>query len=284
MYKSIEMMRYIAIKKWKSKAPLCGTATYRVLLQALLDCGCNDLANQVCSLLKKSLLQESRLQESLLKQRQQRRIFDDALRDGAVTVKITNALIQGEAGVGKTCIKRILCNQGRPSSRDSTPLADISVHVRDVTDIKVHSHNNKWKEVNEKKMRDIVGAMISGIVREIQAKDSTETVIEDPIIEDPWPAELESLEQQLTLPVDDPNEISATLLPPTEFESLEQQLTLPVDDPNEISVTLLPPTEFESFDKQLTLPVDDANEPSATLLPPTEFESFDKQLTPPVDE
>ncbi len=75
-------------------------------------------------------------------------------------MKITNALIQGEAGVGKTCTKRILCDQGPAGSRDSTPLADISVHVRDVSDVKIHSQNNKWIEVNEEKLQDIVGAMI----------------------------------------------------------------------------------------------------------------------------
>ncbi len=69
---TIEMMRYKTLKKWKFKALLSGTATYRVLLQALLDCGYNDQAKRVCSLLKESLHQESRL-----KQRQQRRIFDD---------------------------------------------------------------------------------------------------------------------------------------------------------------------------------------------------------------
>ncbi len=46
-----EMMRLNCLKKWKSKALLRGTATYRVLLQALLDCGCNDQAKQACSLL-----------------------------------------------------------------------------------------------------------------------------------------------------------------------------------------------------------------------------------------
>ena len=49
---NIEMMRLNCLKKWKSKALLSGTATYRVLLQALLDCGCNDQAKQACSLLK----------------------------------------------------------------------------------------------------------------------------------------------------------------------------------------------------------------------------------------
>ncbi len=53
--RTIEMMRLNCLKKWKSKALLSGTATYRVLLQALLECGCNDQAKQVCSLHKKSL-------------------------------------------------------------------------------------------------------------------------------------------------------------------------------------------------------------------------------------
>ncbi len=52
---TIEMMRYKALKKWKSKNLLNGTATYRVLLQALLALSCNDQAKQVCSLLKESL-------------------------------------------------------------------------------------------------------------------------------------------------------------------------------------------------------------------------------------
>ncbi len=52
---NIEMMRLNCLKKWKSKALLTGTATYRVLLQALLALSCNDQAKQVCSLLKESL-------------------------------------------------------------------------------------------------------------------------------------------------------------------------------------------------------------------------------------
>ncbi len=185
-------------------------------------------------------------------QLQKKKIFDNALRDGIVTVNITNALIQGEAGVGKTCTKRILCDQGRLSTRDSTPLADISVHVRDVTDVKVHSHNNKWKEVNNEKLQEIVGAMISGIV-EIQAKYPTETIIEDPV------------DKQLTLPVDDTNETatparlaietSPTLLPPASLA------TLSVDDANETSATFLPLAKFESLIDDLRDKVVDSRHP-----------------------
>ena len=57
---SVGMLRYNTLKKWKSKALPSGTATYRVLLQALLDCGCNDQAKQACSLLKESLLYQQK--------------------------------------------------------------------------------------------------------------------------------------------------------------------------------------------------------------------------------
>ncbi len=47
---SIQVKRLSTLRKWKSKALLSGTctATYQVLLQALVDCGCND----ACSILK----------------------------------------------------------------------------------------------------------------------------------------------------------------------------------------------------------------------------------------
>ena len=234
--RSIDMMRYNTLKKWKSKALLSGTATYRVLLQALLALSCNDLANQVCSLLKESL------RESLLKQRQQRRIFDDALRDGAVTVKITNALIQGEAGVGKTCTKRILCDQGRPSSRDSTPLADISVHVRDVTDVKIHSQNNKWTEVNEEKLQDIVGTMISIVCKNRSLKTS---------IDQQW----QHRKKVHFIPADD---LAGKQLPQPLPERTVPNLSLNDDEPE-----TLPRAEFESLIDNLRDKVADSHHPGS---------------------
>ena len=233
--RSIDMRRYNTLKKWKSKA-LLGTATYRVLLQALLALSCNDLANQVCSLLKESL------RESLLKQWQQRKIFDDALRDGAVTVKITNALIQGEAGVGKTCTKRILCDQDRLSSRDSTPLADISVHVRDVTDVKIHSQNNKWTEVNEEKLQDIVGTMISIVCKNRSLKTS---------IDQQW----QHQKKVHFIPADD---LAGKQLPQPLPERTVPNLSLNDDEPE-----TLPRAELESLIDNLRDKVADSHHPGS---------------------
>ena len=47
-----ELMRLYALRKWKSVSILQGTDTFRVLLKALLMCGCFEHAFEVCELLK----------------------------------------------------------------------------------------------------------------------------------------------------------------------------------------------------------------------------------------
>ena len=47
-----ELMRLYALQKWKSLNIAGGTDTFRVLLQALLKCGCTEHALEVCELLK----------------------------------------------------------------------------------------------------------------------------------------------------------------------------------------------------------------------------------------
>ena len=47
-----ELMRLYALQKWKSLSVLEGTDTFRVLLKALLKCGCTEHALEVCELLK----------------------------------------------------------------------------------------------------------------------------------------------------------------------------------------------------------------------------------------
>ena len=47
-----ELMRLYALQKWKSLSVVGGTDTFRVLLKALLKCGCTEYALEVCELLK----------------------------------------------------------------------------------------------------------------------------------------------------------------------------------------------------------------------------------------
>ena len=47
-----ELMRLYALQKWKSLSSVGGNDTFRVLVKALLKCGCNEYALEVCELLK----------------------------------------------------------------------------------------------------------------------------------------------------------------------------------------------------------------------------------------
>ena len=46
-----ELMRLYMLQEWKTKKRLDGTATYQVLLEILIECGCSESAIQVCELL-----------------------------------------------------------------------------------------------------------------------------------------------------------------------------------------------------------------------------------------
>ena len=48
-----QLMRMYTLQEWKNKKLIYGTATYRVLLEALLSSGCAQTATQVCELLSR---------------------------------------------------------------------------------------------------------------------------------------------------------------------------------------------------------------------------------------
>ena len=50
--RDIKLMRLYALKKWKSDGMISGTATYRVLLEALIECECSKQVLEICRLLK----------------------------------------------------------------------------------------------------------------------------------------------------------------------------------------------------------------------------------------
>ena len=93
-------------------------------------------------------------------------LFDDAMKAGYVTMNVSNALILGMAGVGKTLIKHILLGLLPPDVRSSTPLADapIQIHIRDVSGVKVQTGQSGWKPVEGDELQKIVIDTISTIV------------------------------------------------------------------------------------------------------------------------
>ena len=107
-------------------------------------------------------------------------LFNDAIKEGKVSVNITNVLIQGEAGVGKTSTKCILFNKPPPLVRTSTPLAEapIQFHVENpashsqlatpkhVTGVRIQNVASTWRVLGDEELREIVTDAIASITVE----------------------------------------------------------------------------------------------------------------------
>ena len=131
------------------------------------------------------------------------------MKSGKVTLRITNILIQGEAGVGKTSTRCILTGQPPPTTRNSTPLANPPLQFRADCDAmitetssddvggntrkrtcshissemppqkfrhigtgKIRSHGNKWKPIDKKELTNIVADTVSALEHQKQSNQA----------------------------------------------------------------------------------------------------------------
>lgn len=68
----------------------------------------------------------------------------------------------GLPGVGKTCLKFLLMGTPPPQLRTSTILAEapIRIKIREISEVKLRASGEKWKEVGNEEMLEIVAKMI----------------------------------------------------------------------------------------------------------------------------
>ena len=94
-----------------------------------------------------------------------KRLFDEAMKDGYVTLKINNVFLFGVAGSGKTCLKLMLTNQPPPQQRESTPLMEKPVRViqniRPVSSSKFKSTGRSWVEISQEKLLNLIAHTVS---------------------------------------------------------------------------------------------------------------------------
>ena len=102
---------------------------------------------------------------------------------GSVSVSMINALILGEAGVGKTSTKCILFNEDPPQVRTSTPLAEAPIQIRldnpspqtglsysgqrdvEVVGVKVQAGDSSWKSLDNKRLEIVVADAIAALIQ-----------------------------------------------------------------------------------------------------------------------
>ena len=93
-------------------------------------------------------------------------------------------IIIGLPGVGKTCLKFLLMGLPPPELRSSTICAEtpIRINVRAISEIKLMTSGEKWIEVNNDDMLNIVAQMIILVSEQDKIRPSEAKVTENPLL------------------------------------------------------------------------------------------------------
>ena len=89
------------------------------------------------------------------------------MRKGYVNVTLVKVIIEGPAGVGKTCLMYLLLGKSPPSpeQRHSTGCAERAVRV-----IRVGKEGEKWSEISRKAFQEMIAEAVPILYQELKAK------------------------------------------------------------------------------------------------------------------
>ena len=82
------------------------------------------------------------------------------MKDGHVILRNINLLLMGAAGSGKSATKDLLLGNPPSEVRNSTPCRDRIAHVRPVTNLRFQTFDNKWEEVSEEDLINMLAKAI----------------------------------------------------------------------------------------------------------------------------
>ena len=90
-------------------------------------------------------------------------LFDEAIKDGYVKLKINNVLLSGVAGSGKTNLKLLLTNKPPSQQRNSTPCMEkpVRLNIRPVSTSTFSSTGRGWVEISDKKLLSLLAQIIA---------------------------------------------------------------------------------------------------------------------------
>ena len=91
----------------------------------------------------------------------------EAMKKGYVNVTLVKVIIEGPAGVGKTCLMYLLLSKSPPSpeQRRSTACAERAVRV-----IRVAKEGEKWSEISGKDFQKMIAEAVPILYQELKAK------------------------------------------------------------------------------------------------------------------
>ena len=94
----------------------------------------------------------------------------EAMKKGYIYLTLVKVIIEGPAGVGKTCLMHLLLGKTPPSpeQRHSTGCAERAIQV-----IRVGKEGEKWSEISREEFEEMIAKAVPILYKELKAKGQT---------------------------------------------------------------------------------------------------------------
>ena len=89
----------------------------------------------------------------------------EAMKDGYVNVSLVKVIVEGSAGVGKTCLLNLLLKRPPPEKRHSTGVAERAIRV-----IRVWKESGEWNEISTEEFQKMIAEVVPVLYQELTDK------------------------------------------------------------------------------------------------------------------
>ena len=93
----------------------------------------------------------------------------EAMKDGYVNVSLVKVIVEGSAGVGKTCLLHLLLKRPPPQKRHSTGVAERAIRV-----IRVWKESGEWNEISTEEFQKMIAEIVPVLYQELRDKKQGE--------------------------------------------------------------------------------------------------------------
>ena len=87
------------------------------------------------------------------------------MKQGYVVVKLVKVIVEGPAGVGKTCLICLLLRKPPPGQRHSTGCAERAIQV-----IRVGKEGEEWNEISAKQLEEMIAEAVPILCKDLETK------------------------------------------------------------------------------------------------------------------
>ncbi|CAI8006236.1 hypothetical protein GBAR_LOCUS4611, partial [Geodia barretti] len=103
------------------------------------------------------------------------------MKQGFVNVTLVKVIVEGPAGVGKTCVIYLLLSKSPPKERHSTGCAERAIRV-----IRVGKEGGEWNEISTKEFQEMIAEAVPILYEDLRAKgkgmEELEKILSDLVV------------------------------------------------------------------------------------------------------